>query len=405
MKTPSLGLVSEAPYQFQRPPRSRFWWKLLAPIVLPLLRRFWARVERFDFHGSEALKESLAAGHGILLAPNHARPTDPLVCLYLAWVHGFATYGMTSWHLFQNHAIVRHVARRMGAFSIFREGSDRESLTFAIDSLANVERPVTILPEGGLSRTNDRLRPLLDGLAFVARAAARKRSKQTPPGQVVVHPVAIKYWLCSDLNETITPVLESTERTLALSAATGMTLFQRIERIINTDLAKHEIRILGDAQSGSLTDRLEKLCVVVLTRLEADWSSGAIIADDFVIRVKNLRTVLLVRLAENGVTDAQREDVWRRFNELDNVHQWALLFPRDYLQPDSPAERFVETVERMDEYFSGNLGQLGRWRVEVHIGAAIPVSAQRDKSAEVDPLMEQLKTQLQGMLDVISVRK
>ncbi|MCX7422792.1 MAG: 1-acyl-sn-glycerol-3-phosphate acyltransferase [Planctomycetia bacterium] len=405
MKTPTLGLVSEAPYQFQKPPRSRWWWKLLAPIVLPLLRRFWARVERFDFHGGEALKESLAAGHGILLAPNHARPTDPLVCLYLAWVHGFAMYGMTSWHLFQNHGLVRNVARRMGAFSIFREGSDRESLTFAIDSLATADRPVTILPEGGLSRTNDRLRPLLDGLAFVARTAARKRSKQTPPGQVVVHPVAIKYWLLSDLNETIAPFLESTERTLALSAATGMTLFQRIERIIDTDLAKHEVRVLGTVQSGSLTDRLEKLCVVVLTRLESEWSPGAIIADDFVIRVKNLRTVLLVRLAENGVTETQREEIWQPLNELDNVHQWALLFPRDYLQADSPQERFVETIERMDEYFTGSLGQLGRWRVEVQIGAAIPVSALRDKSAEVDPLMEQLKTQLQGMLNAISVRK
>ena len=223
--------------------------------------------------------------------------------------------------------------------------------------------------------------------------------------QVVVHPVAIKYWLLSNLNETITPFLESTERTLALSAATGMPLFQRIERIINTDLAKHEIRILGTVQSGLLTDRLEKLCVVVLTVMEREWSPGAIIADDFVIRVKNLRTVLLVRLAEDGVTETQREETWKQLNELDNVHQWALLFPRDYLQPDSPQERFVETIERMDEYFTGSLGQLGRWRVEVQIGAAIPVSTQRDKSAEVDPLMEQLKTQLQGMLDAISVRK
>ena len=405
MKTPSLGLVSEAPYQFQRPPRSRWWPRLLAPIFLPLMRIFWARVKRFDFHGIEELKASLAAGHGILLAPNHARPTDPVVCLYLAWVHGFAMYGMTSWHLFKNHGFVRHVARRMGAFSIFREGSDRESLTFAIDSLANVDRPVVILPEGGLSRTNDRLRPLLDGLAFVARAAARKRSKQTPPGQVVVHPVAIKYWLVSDLNETITPFLDRTERTLALSAVTGMTLFHRIERIIDTDLVKHEIRILGANQSGSLTDRLEALCVAVLSRLESEWSPSAVIADDFVIRVKNLRTVLLVRLAEEGVTESQREEIWKQLNELDNVHQWALLFPRDYLQPDSPKERFVETVERMDEYFTGSLGQLGRWRIEVHVGAAIPVSAQRDKSAEADPLMEQLKTQLQGMLDAISSRK
>ena len=396
------GLVSEAPYQFQAPARSRWWPKVLSPIVLPLARRYWAQIEHIEFRGSEALKESLAAGHGILLAPNHARPTDPLICLYLAWVHGIAIYGMTSWHLFQNHAFVRHVARRMGAFSVFREGSDRESLTFAIDALTTADRPVAILPEGGLSRTNDRLRPLLEGIALVARSAARKRSKLTPPGQVVVHPVAIKYWLSSNLDATVNPVLERTEQTLSLNAQTGWTLFQRFERIIDTAVAKHEVRLNGAVREGSLTDRLEELCRVVLVPLERDWLKDSPDIDDFVIRVKTLRTVLLVRLTESDTSDTQRQEIWKQLDELDLVHQWALLFPRDYLQPDSPPERFVETAERMEEYFTGSIGQLGRWTVEVQIGPAIPVSAQRERQSAVDPLMEQLRTQLQQMLDTLN---
>lgn len=396
------GLVSEEPYKFQAPARSRWWPKLLSPILLPLARRYWAQIEHIEFRGGEALKESLDAGHGILLAPNHARPTDPLVCMYLAWEHGIAIYGMTSWHLFQNHAFVRHVARRMGAFSVLREGSDRESLTFAIDALTKAERPVAILPEGGLSRTNDRLRPLLEGIALVARGAARKRSKQIPPGQVVVHPVAIKYWLSSNLEATVNPFLERTEQTLSLNTQNGLTLFQRIERIIDTAVAKHEIRLNGAVREGSLTDRLEELCRVVLIPLERDCFKDPPAIDDFVIRVKNLRTVLLARLAECDTSDSQRQEIWKQLDELDLVHKWALLFPRNYLRPDSPPERFVETAERMEEYFTGSIGQLGRWTVEVQIGAALPVSTQRERQAAVDPLMEQIRTQLQQMLDLLS---
>lgn len=396
------GLVSEKPYQFQAPTRSRWWPKLFAPILLPLARRYWAKIDRLEFRGSEALKESLSVGHGILLAPNHARPTDPLICLYLAWVHGIAIYGMTSWHLFQNHAFVRHVARRMGAFSVLREGSDRESLTFAIDALAAAERPVAILPEGGLSRTNDRLRPLLEGIALVARGAARKRSKLTPPGQVVVHPVAIKYWLNSPLETAVTPTLERMEQSLALDAQHEQTLFQRIERIIDTSVTQHELRLRGTRASGSLTDRLEELSRSVLIPIEQQWLKDAPTIDDFVIRVKNLRTVMLARLAESDVSAQQREDIWKQLDDLDLVHQWALLFPRDYLQPDSPPERFVETVERMEEYFSGQLVQLGRWTVEVQIGTALAVSPQRERGAATDPLMDQIKTQLQQMLDQMS---
>ena len=81
--------------------------------------------------------------------------------------------------------------RRAGAFSIYREGMDKQAVQTSIEILETAERPLVIFPEGHISRTNDRLTPMLEGTALIARQAAKKRAKDNK--KVVVHPVAVRY--------------------------------------------------------------------------------------------------------------------------------------------------------------------------------------------------------------------
>src|SRR4029450_5236829 len=106
---------------------------------------------------------------------------------------------MASWHLFQGSRLYRWAIRALGGFSVNREGVDRQAINMAIELLAEAKRPMVIFPEGATSRTADHLHALLDGVAFIARAAAKKRAKQMPPGRVVVHPVAFKYFFAVDI--------------------------------------------------------------------------------------------------------------------------------------------------------------------------------------------------------------
>ena len=106
---------------------------------------------------------------------------------------------MASWHLFMQDRVQTFLLRRAGAFSIYREGIDRAALNTAIDILAEAQRPLVMFPEGFISRTNDRLNPLLDGVSLIARSAAKKRAKLEPPKKVVVHPVAIRYSFHGDI--------------------------------------------------------------------------------------------------------------------------------------------------------------------------------------------------------------
>ena len=128
--------------------------------------------------GSEHLQDSVRLGHGILLAPNHCRYSDPIAMGWIVRQVNVYLYSMASWHLFHQSRLQAFAMRMCGGFSVYREGVDRQSLNTAIEVLVAAKRPLVVFPEGTVFRTNDILQPLLDGVAFLARAAAKRRAKQ-----------------------------------------------------------------------------------------------------------------------------------------------------------------------------------------------------------------------------------
>ena len=133
-------IVIAKPYQFVPPYRGHFWNPFLCWWVPRTVRRTWG-VDWPTFKGLEHLRASIAAGDGILLAPNHCRPCDPLVVGLIHVNLRTPCYIMASWHLFMQGRIQRFLLRRAGAFSIYREGMDREALRTATEILVESHRP------------------------------------------------------------------------------------------------------------------------------------------------------------------------------------------------------------------------------------------------------------------------
>lgn len=126
---------------------------------------------------------------------------------------------MASWHLFMQSRLQSFLLPRIGAFIVYREGLDREALKCATRILAEAQSPLTIFPEGFITRNNDRLFNLMDGVPFLARSAAKQRAATPLPGKVVLHPVFIRYLFEGDLATTLAPVLQKIEARLAMLGA------------------------------------------------------------------------------------------------------------------------------------------------------------------------------------------
>ena len=279
---------------------------------------------------SRALKKSLDAGHGVLLAPNHCRLSDPLVLGMLSRQIDRHFHAMASWHLFKQDRLTHFVARRMGAFSIYREGVDRQALSTAIDILVDAQRPLIVFAEGAVSRHNDQLMPLMDGTAFIARQAARRRKKKGDAGSVMVHPIAIRYFFRGDVESTAVRVLETIESHFAWYPQQDKPLLERIRHIGQALLSLKEIEYGGSAGTGDFYERVDALTEETLARLETKWGIVEQ-GEGIVARVKNLRAAMIPDLIHGRVSDSERHQRWKELAACYYLQQMS-HYPRNYIR-------------------------------------------------------------------------
>lgn len=394
------NVIIEKPYEFVPPHRGTFWSWFIQTFGLQLSHlRKKEGVESYEIRHADRLKASLAAGHGVLLTPNHVRTADPVVLGWLAKEVSCHFYAMASWHLFNQGSFFRWAIRRMGAFSVNREGVDRQAITAATEILESGERPLIIFPEGTTTRTNDRLQALLDGVAFIARSAAKKRDRNEPPTKVVVHPIAIKYLFQGDLRKAVEPVLTDIEHRLTWHPQQHLPLIQRIAKIGSGLLSLKELEHLGRTQSGTLAERLKSLIEEIMQPMEKEWlggtQSGAIVP-----RVKALRMKILPEMVAGSIAADERE---RRWKQLANIYlaQQLACYPPDYLTLPT-VTRILEMVERFEEDLTDKCRIHGKLHAVIEVDEAIEVSPDRDRKAAADPLMVAIETRLQTMLDQLA---
>lgn len=393
-------IVFEDRYEFIPPHRGTWWPWVLERITARFRRRIWG-IGAIEVRGAERLTASVAAGHGVIVAPNHSRPSDPAVLGEIACRAGTHMYAMASWNAFKTSRWQRFVVRRMGAFSVYREGMDRAALNCAIRILEQAERPLVMFPEGVISRTNDRLNVLQDGVALIARAAARKRSAMNPAGKILVHPAALKYRFDGDIEAAIGPVLGEIEERLGWQIRQCRSLLDRIGMVGKALLCLKEIEHFGSPGSGPLYDRLDRLIEHLLEPLEQEWCGGR--GDGgTVARVKRLRSEILPEMVEGQLVEQERQRRWRQLADCYLAQQLS-LYPRDYIGPGSSVDRLLETVERFEEDLTDVARVHQSQTVLVEVGDAIVVPAQRSRGPDGDPLMRRLEEQISGMLAGLSV--
>jgi 1-acyl-sn-glycerol-3-phosphate acyltransferase len=389
------NVVITKPYRFVPPKRGRFWWHFFRPILPAYLRRT-AAMEHVECRGVDRLKASIAAGHGIMLAPNHCRPCDPMVLGPLSYEVGRPFYIVASWHVFMQNRLQSYLLPRLGVFSIYREGTDREALKTAMQVTAQAKRPLVIFPEGVISRHNDKLNHLMEGTALMARGAAKQRAAANPPGKVVVHPVAIRYFFDGDIAATAPAVLRDIEHRLTWHPQDHLPLKERMAKIGGALLALKEVEYLGVPQSGSIPERVQGLIDRLLVPLESEWVKGRR-EREIVGRVKLLRTAIVPDMVSGTLGEAEMQRRWRHLADMYLAQQLS-CYPPDYLAADPTPERYLETVERFEEDITDKARLHSPMRALVEVGEAIEVSPERARGSEGDPLMSSIREQLESML-------
>lgn len=405
-----MSVVFQRPYRFVPPHRGNWWPTLIQWLHLNDWHlRAHEGVVSYECRFGERFAQSLDRGDSILLAPNHCRYADPIVLGWLAREVGTHLYAVASWHLFNVSAFQSFALRRMGGFSIYREGADRQSLDTAIDILERAERPLIIFPEGTTNRTNDVLKPLLEGVAFIARTAARRRAK-SGGGRVVIQPVGLKYLCKSDFTEWASEQLTELERRIGWRPPGQQTLLQRTLRLAEAMLSLREIESFGRSQSGDLRERRDRLMKHLLMEAERQLDlkpDGDVSVRE---RVRKIRSEAATRhfhpeqASNHGMgVSATPLDVLENAVASADLAQFLLSFPDRYLLPGQVTDtRIVETIQRIQEAMFGKASDTMPLHVVIEVGEPIPVPPEKPPRGETDPILVELASQLGSMIESLS---
>lgn len=375
------------PYRFIPPFRGTFWCRVARGYVTRNLKRKLG-VVRWHFDGIEHLSRSLDQGAGILLTPNHSRWADPPVLGLLGMKAKTFLYYVASYHLFRQGKLQGWLLNRLGGYSIWREGADRESIKTTSAILATAERPVVLFPEGTWFRQNDRVGPLQDGLSLITRQAARQSTRP-----IVIHPVGIKYWLLSDPTPEVLRRLEKLERRLGWSPQRHLPTLERVEKLGRALVAIKEIEFLGQPQPGDLDSRIARLTASQVERLEKHLLGKH--HDGWPLeRIRRLRQHLTRQLLDK----ANLGDHPRIKKDLDdllfceNLNAHSMQYLLDHPSP----ERLAETVQRIEETVSDEVETpLAPAGAVIKVGPAIDVRSLGTN----EPLAPRLRATIQGLID------
>jgi 1-acyl-sn-glycerol-3-phosphate acyltransferase len=388
------SVVIAKPYTFVPPDRRSFWPAVFRPLLRPILAQVWG-VTTVEFVGIERLKLALRERAGVLLAPNHCRPCDPMVIGVLAAEAGTPLYLMASWHQFTGGRSKAWLLRRLGAFSVYREGLDRVAVRTAIELLLEARRPLAVFPEGIITRSNDRLGALYEGPAFIAYSAAKQRAKNEPGARTLIIPVALRYHFLGRLQESAAPVLDRIETRLTWKPRPDLPLIERLRRAGNAILGLKELELVGEFRHATLAERLPRLINEILGPLEAEWKVK--IGESYVpARVRALRKAILPELVDGGISDLERDRRWEQIARLD-LAQRLSLYPAGYLDGYPSKERVLETVERLEEDLT-DLATVHRpLAVTVSVGEPLAVVADGPRPSE---LTNHIRDRIETMLNI-----
>jgi len=393
----------DAEAEFWPPRPSRFWWAVLAPLRWLYARRNY-RVAEVRVEDLAELFRRFDPQDGILIAPNHCSHADPHVIGQVARSIKKRFYFMATQEIFRPHGgLDGWLLQRHGVFSVDRESMDRRAIRQAV-GLLTTGRELVVFPEGEIYHLNERLSPLLDGVAFIALAAQRELAKAPGERRVWILPTFIRYHYLDDIRPRLESAMSRLEERLLLTPARSVPLHERIIRFGEVGLTIKEKEVLGHSgeTEGDLPARLSRLSNAILEKWETTFLKKSPSAETAPLRVKAIRRHLLEILSvehpDPAVLSQARE-------ALDNLHLVLQLFSYrgDYVAEKPSLERMAETVEKFEEDIYGSVPlPKGRRCARVVFGEPLDIRKETDsgrvRSAAAD-VTAHLEKALQGLLE------
>ncbi|MEM8952835.1 MAG: lysophospholipid acyltransferase family protein [Verrucomicrobiota bacterium] len=370
------------------------------------------RIREVEVSGGERLQVACdRPGARLFFVSNHPTHSDAQIVMEAQRQMGVISSFMAAYDVFLRSRVMAWVLQRGGAFSVDRDGNDRQSMKTAIEILIRGQFALTIFPEGNVYLTNDRVRAFQEGAAFIAMKAQKELGAT---GSIYAVPVAIRVTRVTDQREAIRGQLARLAGEVGEHVDVGASFVEEVRRIGFAALDRN-LRQRGylhgpgeyPGESG-IPGALEHCAVGIVEGLEAKMEltpkQGSGLSD----RIRRIRgRVHQIRLDPERKADHAVAVGWA--DEAMTALR-ILSYSGDYLSGGATMDRVGESVEKLlEDTYSEMQAPVGDRHAFVEFGDPILLSRELGAFAEdgrgtLGRLTKQLECAIQQGIDRINKR-
>jgi len=405
-----------------RPPLLHLPTLRLFQRVLPGLLRRICGVVAVDIPDEDIGRLRALAGERLLLAPNHPTNDDPALLFALSKAAGMPFYYLCCREAFDHLlGLWGWIIQRLGAYSVVRGTTDRDSFRTTRALLAAPAGKVVIFPEGEMHSQNDTLLPFHAGVVQLAFWALEDLHKAgDPAASVSLLPVALRYFFTEDMTAAIDEALARLERAVrppdADTEAMPAAPYARMRRVgvgmLEVMEAEYGLKTKPAGDESDLTPRMNALKSLLLDR--AAGLIGVPLPPDATLpeRMRLLINAVYAVTHDEAVPRSpyqarvHRQQAARAaplLSDLNRVANW-IAVQDNYVRARPTPERMADTLRRLEIEAFGKASLHGPRRALVRVGEPINLVAcydayRADKRGTVARVTHELEAAVQCLLD------
>jgi Acyltransferase len=339
-----------------------------------------------------------------LLLCNHSTFQDEIALFLLSARVGQPFYYMAAHERFQGWE--GWLYQRLGAYSVRRGLSDRNSIVQTLNLLTQPQCKLVIFPEGGCSFQNDTVMPFRGGSVQIALQSLSKQSKQGKPiPDLYAVPISLKYRYTGKMSAVIQATLKRLEQAIAVPAEGDV--YYRLRVIAETVLTSCEQEY--QLTSGFHLDwnqRIAALKAQVLQQCEQQLGLTPALKEPNRERVYRIRYALET---QRNTLLADGTDGWQlMLKSTARVLNFDAIYDGYVAEKPTP-ERFLDTLIRLEREVFKIDQPLPKGHRQVYLRIGKPINLkdyleayQSDRATTVDGIVSQLHQTVQRNLDVLS---
>lgn len=380
-------------------------------VVQPGLQHLWGHIRRFDVSDADLARLRALHGQPALLCPNHPTLMEPVVFWGVLRRAGLRANFVMARATMEQLGRWRPLAQRMGVFSVRRGVADRPSFAKTRE-LLTAGKAIVMFPEGETYGLNDTLLGFQEGVAQLGFWGSQDRAKAGLDGAVKLVPIAIKHTYLRDMRPEIDRTLGRLEQELGLAADVSLERYPRLRRVgmalVRTLLAEYGVTMPEEATLNELIDAMYgQILSTVSQRLGVTLEKTAGLQDQlrrmFALIHDEIYQTAPDASAYQMRLQAQRAPGYQAL-ERDLARLQIFQAVRDrYVASHPSAERYLDTLNRLETEILGRGRYWGPRRAEVRVGEAIDLAEwmaayQDNRRTAVDQVTAELQNRVQGLL-------